>query len=71
MQCKTALQSKTAMQTAFIAIKLPLPKNPAHIHSTVEAALQTHGTPLRWSITRLEKSDRQTTAHIEAIVTTA
>jgi hypothetical protein len=58
------------MQTAFIAIKLPLPKNPDHIHSTIETALQTHGTPLRWSITHIEKTDIQTTAHIEAIVTT-
>jgi hypothetical protein len=58
------------MQTAFITLKLPLPKNPAEIHPTLETALQTHGTPLRWSITRIEKSDTQTTAHIEAIVTT-
>jgi hypothetical protein len=58
------------MQTAFITIALQLPSNPADIHPTIEAQLKTHGTPLRWSITRIEKSDTQTTAHIEAIVTT-
>ncbi len=58
------------MQTAFITIALPLPKNPADIESCIEAALQTHGTPLRWSITHLETTKTQRIAHLEAIVTT-
>ncbi len=58
------------MQTAFITIELPLPKNPADIHAQIEAHLKTHGTPLRWSITRIETTDTERIGQIEAIVTT-
>jgi hypothetical protein len=58
------------MQTAFITIALQLPQNPANIHPQIEAQLKTHGTPLRWSITRIETTGTQRIAQIEAIVTT-
>ncbi len=58
------------MQTAFITIELPLPQTPADIHPAIEAQLKTHGTPLRWSITRITTTETQRIGQIEAIVTT-
>ena len=38
------------------------------LRSHIETQLMTHGSPLRWAITRIDY-DRQT-AHVEAVVTT-
>lgn len=55
------------MKTAFITLALPIPSTIAELHAAIETALNHHGEPLRWAITRIEND----TAHIEAIVTTA
>lgn len=54
------------MKTAFITLALPIPSTIVELHATIETALNHHGEPLRWAITRIEND----TAHIEAIVTT-
>ena len=54
------------MNTAFITLALPIPAKLSELHTTIETALNHHGKPLRWAITRIENQ----TAHIEAIVTT-
>ena len=55
------------MHTAFITLALTLPATTAELHATIETALNHHGQPLRWAITRIANK----TAYIEAIVTTA
>jgi hypothetical protein len=53
--------------TQFVDFDLPLTSPAAELPQQVEVALRQWGEPLRWAITRVDRS--QQTFHVEAIVT--
>lgn len=62
------LKNIAVSTTRFIDLDLPLSGSAAaDLPHQVEIALRQWGEPLRWAITRIDRS--QQTAHIEAIVT--
>ncbi len=55
------------MSTSFLTFSLPLHGSPLCVREAIEAALRSHGEPLRWAITAI--NPEQKTMQIEAVVT--